>query len=291
MRAVATAVLCPRGRGRAGSASGLLRDRDRLRLGHGARRRPRPRPIWASPTRPRRWGSSGGSRRKPPLPWAALYEAIEFGPACAQPRRAEGSFYGNLGEELHEDCLYLNVWTEAETADERRPVMVWIHGGAFTRGSGARPSYDGSALASRGVVVVTINYRLGVFGFLAHPELSRESPDGVSGNYAILDQDRGLGLGPAEHRGVRRRSRQRHRLRRVGRGVLGVGAHGRPGCPWPVPPRGRAKRRPDGRASNARGGVRRGRRADGVARSVRRRRHARARHRRADRGRPRARAR
>jgi para-nitrobenzyl esterase len=82
--------------------------------------------------------------------------------------------------------LFLNVWTAAKAGD-RRPVMVWIHGGAWTRGSGSVASYDGTALAKKGVVVVTTNYRLGVFGFLAHPELTAESPQHASGNYAILD--------------------------------------------------------------------------------------------------------
>jgi para-nitrobenzyl esterase len=85
-----------------------------------------------------------------------------------------------------EDCLYLNVWTTA-SAGARRPVMVWIHGGAWTRGAASLATYDGAALARKGVVVVTTNYRLGVFGFLAHPELTAESPSHASGNYAILD--------------------------------------------------------------------------------------------------------
>ncbi len=89
---------------------------------------------------------------------------------------------------LSEDCLYLNIWTAAKKANEKRPVIIWIHGGAFTGGSGTVPLYDGEEMAKKGVVFITINYRLGVFGFLAHPELSAESPDKVSGNYGILDQ-------------------------------------------------------------------------------------------------------
>lgn len=85
-----------------------------------------------------------------------------------------------------EDCLFLNVWTPATTVDARLPVMVWIHGGGFAGGSGAIPIYRGAALAARGVVVVTINYRLGVFGFLAHPSLTEEA--GSSGNYGLMDQ-------------------------------------------------------------------------------------------------------
>lgn len=91
-------------------------------------------------------------------------------------------------EPLSEDCLYLNIWTGAVNEGEKRPVIVWIHGGAFTGGSGTVPLYDGEEMAKKGVVFVTINYRLGVFGFLAHPELTAESPLKTSGNYGILDQ-------------------------------------------------------------------------------------------------------
>lgn len=89
---------------------------------------------------------------------------------------------------LSEDCLYLNVWTAAKTAQDKLPVMVYIHGGAFTGGSGTVPLYDGEAMSRKGVVFVTINYRLGIFGFFAHPELSAESELKTSGNYGILDQ-------------------------------------------------------------------------------------------------------
>lgn len=89
---------------------------------------------------------------------------------------------------LSEDCLYLNVWTAAKTTQDKLPVMVWIHGGAFTGGSGTVPLYNGEAMSRKGVVFVTINYRLGIFGFLAHPELSAESDLKTSGNYGILDQ-------------------------------------------------------------------------------------------------------
>ncbi|MCE1199999.1 MAG: carboxylesterase family protein, partial [Marinilabiliales bacterium] len=89
---------------------------------------------------------------------------------------------------ISEDCLYLNVWTPARSGSDKLPVMVWIHGGAFTGGSGTVPLYDGEAMARKGVVFVTINYRLGILGFLAHPELSAESDLKTSGNYGILDQ-------------------------------------------------------------------------------------------------------
>ena len=85
-----------------------------------------------------------------------------------------------------EDCLFLNVW--AKQGASNAPVMVWIHGGALTTGSGSEPMYDGTKLAERGVVVVSINYRLGVLGYLAHPLLSAESNGNISGNYGLLDQ-------------------------------------------------------------------------------------------------------
>ena len=89
---------------------------------------------------------------------------------------------------LSEDCLYLNIWTPADAPPRSLPVMVWFHGGSFESGSGAEPSCDGAALASLGAVVVTLNYRLGIFGFLAHPSLTGESAEGSSGNYGLLDQ-------------------------------------------------------------------------------------------------------
>src|SRR5262249_15999824 len=99
----------------------------------------------------------------------------------------QSSVYYSAPRNQSEDCLCLNVWTAAK-AGEKRPVMVWIHGGALTRGSGATRSYDGTALAKKGVVLVTTNYRLGPLGYLAHPELTAESPHHASGNYGVLDQ-------------------------------------------------------------------------------------------------------
>jgi para-nitrobenzyl esterase len=90
--------------------------------------------------------------------------------------------------QISEDCLYLNVWTAAKTNDEKRAVIVYIHGGGFTEGSGSVPIYDGEAMAKKGIVFVTINYRQGLFGFFSHPELTQESPNHASGNYGILDQ-------------------------------------------------------------------------------------------------------
>ena len=94
---------------------------------------------------------------------------------------------------MSEDCLYLNVWTPAKSADDRLPVMVWIYGGGFKIGSGSEPWYNGANLAKKGVIVVTVNYRLDVFGFLSHPELTAESNDHASGNYGLLDQIAALG--------------------------------------------------------------------------------------------------
>jgi len=130
----------------------------------------------------------GNLRWKPPqpvAPWEGVRDCTAFGPACPQPKQA---LMPINADGQSEDCLYLNVWTPAKTTGERLPVMVWIHGGGCTTGAGSLAIYDGSNLARQGVVVVTINYRLGPFGFFAHPLLSAELPQGVSGNYGFLDQ-------------------------------------------------------------------------------------------------------
>jgi len=124
--------------------------------------------------------------------WDGVRKADHFAATCMQTNYAEGSPYHHADEPVGEDCLYLNVWTGAKSAKEHRPVMVWIHGGALTRGSGSLPNYDGEALAKKGVVLVTINYRLGIFGFFAHPELTKESDTHSSGEYGILDQIQAL---------------------------------------------------------------------------------------------------
>jgi para-nitrobenzyl esterase len=131
----------------------------------------------------------GAARWKPPVAmpaWSDVREATRFGPACVQPQSRSGSIYAEKYDAMSEDCLFLNVWSPQGA--RRAPVLVWIHGGALTTGSSSETLYDGRKLAERGVVVVSINYRLGALGYLAHPQLSAESPDGVSGNYGLLDQ-------------------------------------------------------------------------------------------------------
>ncbi|HET9863107.1 MAG TPA: carboxylesterase family protein [Steroidobacteraceae bacterium] len=131
----------------------------------------------------------GALRWKPPLPaakWTGTRDATQFGAACIQPKgRPESIYFWNLPK-VSEDCLYLNVWAPAKAS--QAPVFFWIHGGALSGGSGSEPMYDGTALAERGIVVVTINYRMGPLGFLVHPALSAESRRNVSGNYGLLDQ-------------------------------------------------------------------------------------------------------
>lgn len=125
-------------------------------------------------------------RWKPPQPvkpWQGVKAMNKFGNTCLQ-RKGWGS-----NKSMSEDCLYLNVWTPAKAENEKMPVMFWIHGGGFTGGSG---NLNGKPLAERGVVVVSINYRLGPLGFFAHPLLSKESDNGVSGNYGILDMVQAL---------------------------------------------------------------------------------------------------
>jgi para-nitrobenzyl esterase len=141
-------------------------------------------PFAAPPVGELRWKAP-----QVPVPWKGTREAKEFSPVCWQsPYPDAARLYQSELPARNEDCLYLNIWTPAKTAAEHLPVMVWIHGGAFTRGSGSNLSYDGEILARKGTVVVTINYRLGMFGFFAHQELTAESGHHASGNYAMQDQ-------------------------------------------------------------------------------------------------------
>lgn len=120
---------------------------------------------------------------EPTKSWKGIKPTTEFAPAPIQ---------GNDTSGKSEDCLYLNIWTPARSMDEKIPVLVWIYGGGFSFGSTSEPVYDGAALAKKGVVLVSIAYRVGQLGFLAHPELSAENPNNVSGNYGLLDQIAGL---------------------------------------------------------------------------------------------------
>ena len=131
----------------------------------------------------------GELRWKPPSPmpaWTDTRVATHPGASCIQPKGKPDSLYFWNLPTTSEDCLYLNVWAPAKA--QRAPVFFWIHGGALSSGSGTEPLYDGTTLAERGIVVVTVNYRLGPLGFLVHPALSAESPRNVSGNYGLLDQ-------------------------------------------------------------------------------------------------------
>jgi para-nitrobenzyl esterase len=135
-------------------------------------------PFAAPPLGDLRWRAP-----QPAAKWQGVREAVQFAP---DPYQGDGK--GNVSE----DCLYLNVWTPAKSASERAPVLVWIYGGGFAFGSTSTPVHNGEHLVRKGVVLVSINYRVGAFGFLAHPELSAESPHHVSGNYGLLDLIAGL---------------------------------------------------------------------------------------------------
>ena len=141
-------------------------------------------PFAAPPTGERRW-----KKPQPPIAWQGVKHATDFGPSCMQD--AAMLQFMQSPPSMSEDCLYLNVWTPAKSDRERLPVMVWIYGGGFAAGATSSPTYDGAPLAAKGVVLVSVAYRVGAFGFLAHPELSRESGKG-SGNYGLQDMVAGL---------------------------------------------------------------------------------------------------
>jgi para-nitrobenzyl esterase len=131
----------------------------------------------------------GDLRWKPPMPaasWEGVRKATEFGSRCLQ-----NNVFGDMvfrDAAASEDCLTLNVWTPTKSAKEKLPVMVWIYGGGFAAGGSSEARQDGTVLAQQNVVVVSMNYRLGIFGFFVHPELAKESPHGAAGNYGLMDQ-------------------------------------------------------------------------------------------------------
>ena len=136
----------------------------------------------------------GSLRWAPPaavVPWEGVLDATSPGAFCTQPRHMGVGFYITNRTNLSEDCLTINVWTRADLVNERRPVLFWVHGGGLEGGSGSEQT--GGLLTEKGAVLVTFNYRLGRMGFLAHPELSAESPKGVSGNQGFRDQIAALG--------------------------------------------------------------------------------------------------
>jgi para-nitrobenzyl esterase len=168
---------------RAGDVRGQFVEPDRIAVYKGI-------PYAAPPVGKLRW--------QPPQPlgsWHGVRGALTQPPACMQNVAGERlpwtKEYMHAGP-VSEDCLYLNVWSPTQAARQQLPVFVYIYGGGFTEGSIAVPLYDGAQLARKGMVVVTLNYRVGVLGFLAHPELTSESPHHSSGNYGLLDQVAGL---------------------------------------------------------------------------------------------------
>jgi len=144
-------------------------------------------PFAAPPVGSLRWKAP-----QPVVPWQGVLSARKFGPPCMQAERSVDSpatspWIQSL-DKFNEDCLYLNVWTPAGSASDKLPVMIWIYGGGGVSGWGGDPRYGGDEIAKKGVVVVTLNYRVNIFGWFAHPELSKESDPRVSGNYGSLDQ-------------------------------------------------------------------------------------------------------
>lgn len=142
-------------------------------------------PFAAPPTGDLRWKAP-----QPAPAWTGTRQADRFGPRAMQlPVFGDMSF---RSDGMSEDCLYLNLWTPEPSANARLPVLVYFYGGGFIAGDGSEPRYDGTQMARRGIVAVTVNYRLNIFGFFAHPELSAESPQGCSGNQGLLDQHAAL---------------------------------------------------------------------------------------------------
>ncbi|NUQ24380.1 MAG: carboxylesterase family protein [Saprospiraceae bacterium] len=142
-------------------------------------------PFAAPPVGDLRWKAP-----QPPANWQGVRKADAFGPRAMQAPIFSDMMFRSNG--VSEDCLYLNVWTPAKTGNEKLPVLVYFYGGGFVAGDGSEYRYDGEMMARQGIVAVTVNYRLGIFGFFSHPELSQESPYRASGNYGLLDQSAAL---------------------------------------------------------------------------------------------------
>jgi para-nitrobenzyl esterase len=141
-------------------------------------------PFAAAPVGELRWKAP-----QPVKAWEGVRKATEFGPRCMQaPIYSDMIFRDKADKPVSEDCLYLNVWTPAKSPQDHLAVMVWFYGGGFQAGSSSEPRYDGENFAKKGIIVVSPNYRLGIFGFYSHPELTKESGHGASGNYGLLDQ-------------------------------------------------------------------------------------------------------
>src|SRR5579884_2069274 len=139
-------------------------------------------PFGAPPVGDLRWREP-----QPVKNWTGVRNADKFGPACMQ-NLSPNADYWLRSDGMSEDCLYLNVWTPAKSRRERLPVLVYIFGGGFQNGDGSEPRYDGESMARHGLVAVSVNYRTNIFGFFAHPELTKESPHHASGDYGLLDQ-------------------------------------------------------------------------------------------------------
>lgn len=144
-------------------------------------------PYAAPPIGKLRWRAP-----EPATDWDGVRDCARASARCYQLGVGKGSFYEKefypCEEEMSEDCLYLNVWTPAKSPDEKLPVLFWIHGGAFMTGYGHSAHFDGEHFARKGVILVTVNYRLNIFGWMVHPELDKENEYGISGNYGLLDQ-------------------------------------------------------------------------------------------------------
>jgi para-nitrobenzyl esterase len=169
-----TAMAANRVKIASGTLEGTINSDSSLRIFRGV-------PFAAPPVGDLRW--------RPPQPvqhWRGVRQAADFGPRCVQGRVFDDIVFRS--KEMSEDCLSLTIWTPARSRGEKLPVYVWFYGGGFAAGAGDEARYDGESFAKHGIVVVNANYRLGIFGFFAHPELTQESPHQASGNYGLLDQ-------------------------------------------------------------------------------------------------------